>query len=220
MPFITADNLKEYTGVHDGPIQSFVDAATSIVQNYLGYELGLRTYTTTRNGNGIDELQLKARPIKEILRVVINGTDVPVNWFETSNEFIYHVKGIFPPGKRNITVVYNAGFDVDIFAPESDVFDGGDSANDADDFIGDADAAFISPILDGGDALLRDGRNAIPPEIVNAILRIAALLQTESDGNIGITGKSFSDSGSRSFVSFTNFDKYLQPISAWKLVRI
>ena len=60
----------------------------------------------------------------------------------------------------------------------------------------------------------------LPGAIKGAVLRIAALLQTESEGNIGLTGKSFGEGGSRTFVSFTNFDKYLSPISNWKLIRI
>lgn len=55
----------------------------------------------------------------------------------------------------------------------------------------------------------------LPPLIEQTILRIASLLWSESDGNIGVTSKSFAD-GSRNFVSFTNYRKYLQEIEAYK----
>jgi hypothetical protein len=55
-----------------------------------------------------------------------------------------------------------------------------------------------------------------PAVIVLTALRIATLLQTESDNNIGITSKTFGDSGTRVFTNYTNFDKYLLPLSAYK----
>ena len=57
------------------------------------------------------------------------------------------------------------------------------------------------------------------PQIIKlTVLRIAALLQTESNNNIGISGKSFMD-GSRTFTNFTNFSKYLDVCSKYKLIR-
>ena len=56
------------------------------------------------------------------------------------------------------------------------------------------------------------------PQIIKlTVLRIAALLQTESNNNIGISGKSFID-GSRTFTNFTNFSKYLDACSKYKLI--
>ena len=56
------------------------------------------------------------------------------------------------------------------------------------------------------------------PQIIKlTVLRIAALLQTESNNNIGISGKSFMD-GSRTFINFTNFDRYRIACSKYKLI--
>ena len=57
----------------------------------------------------------------------------------------------------------------------------------------------------------------LPAVIKLTVLRIAALLQTESNNNIGISGKSFMD-GSRTFTNFTNFDRYLIACSKYKLI--
>lgn len=62
------------------------------------------------------------------------------------------------------------------------------------------------------------GFETIPDLIKLTCLRIAAILQTESDNNIGITSKSFGESGSRTFYNFTNFNKYLLPLSKWKII--
>jgi hypothetical protein len=60
----------------------------------------------------------------------------------------------------------------------------------------------------------------LPGIIKMTVLRIASLLQNESDSNIGITSKSFADSGTRTFINYTNFDKYLIQISNYKLLVI
>jgi hypothetical protein len=60
----------------------------------------------------------------------------------------------------------------------------------------------------------------MPTIIKLTVLRIAALLQTESDNNIGVTGVSFGESGSRTFINTVNFDKYLIQISKYALLRI
>ena len=57
----------------------------------------------------------------------------------------------------------------------------------------------------------------LPAVIKLTVLRIAAILQTESNNNIGISGKSFMD-GSRTFMNFTNYDKYLISCSKYKLI--
>lgn len=49
----------------------------------------------------------------------------------------------------------------------------------------------------------------------SVIMRIAALLWTEGNGNIGITGRSGAD-GSKTFVSFSNYDKYLKELKVAK----
>lgn len=56
------------------------------------------------------------------------------------------------------------------------------------------------------------------PEIVKlTILRIATLMLMEGGENIGISGKSFSDN-SRSFISYTNYHKYLSPLQTLRKV--
>ena len=50
------------------------------------------------------------------------------------------------------------------------------------------------------------------PEVVKlSILRVATLMLSESGGNIGLTGKSF-DGNSRTFINYSNYRKYLQPL--------
>ena len=63
--------------------------------------------------------------------------------------------------------------------------------------------------------------SAVSFEALNiTTLRIAALLYSETDQNIGVTSKTFGDSGTRTFVNYTKFDKYLEPLAHWKKIRI
>ena len=60
----------------------------------------------------------------------------------------------------------------------------------------------------------------IPEILIITIMRIAAILQMESDGNIAISSKSFADSGTRTFINYTDYSKYLLPISNYRKIRI
>jgi hypothetical protein len=57
---------------------------------------------------------------------------------------------------------------------------------------------------------------SIPAIILHTITQIAALLLTER-GNIGISGMSDANTGSRTFISYTNFDKYLKNLKQYRL---
>lgn len=62
------------------------------------------------------------------------------------------------------------------------------------------------------------GFNEIPEIIKLTNLRIAGILQTEGNNNIGISSKSFGTTESRVFINTVNFDKYLLPLSKYKLL--
>ena len=58
------------------------------------------------------------------------------------------------------------------------------------------------------------------PDIIKmTILQIATLMLQETDGNIGITGKSMSEN-SRTFINYTNYDKWLKKLDPLRIVRL
>lgn len=61
--------------------------------------------------------------------------------------------------------------------------------------------------------------NQLPDSIRMTILQIASLMFQESNGNIGVTSKSMGDN-SRTFINYTNFDKWLSKIDFWRVVRL
>ena len=58
----------------------------------------------------------------------------------------------------------------------------------------------------------------MPSVVTLSILRIATLMLSETGGNIGLTGKSFADN-SRTFINYSNYRKYLQPLDALRIIR-
>lgn len=58
----------------------------------------------------------------------------------------------------------------------------------------------------------------VPDSVMMAILRIASLMLQESNGNIGLTGKSMGDN-SKTFINYSNYSKYLEPIKNLKVLR-
>jgi len=223
MSFIALKEFQKYSNVFQEETslqQSYIDSSEDIIENYLGYKLPLQTYVSRLNGSGASEIQLRAKPIKNVFKVLINGVQQRLNDFETSEEFLYFKNGVFPEGARNITVVYEAGFDERIDLEIDGLLDGSDANNDSSDVIDGADVNNNEAAVDGGGALRRDGNNYIPIVILSSILRIAAILQAEADSNIGVTSKSFGESGARTFINYTDFSKYLSPISKYKLLRV
>jgi hypothetical protein len=148
--------------------------------------------------------------------VEIEGRPMPLDEFlYETDEFITYTVGVFPYGVRNVRVGYIAGYEnapLPPLPPDPDEFeDGGDAGSTFDEELNGGEADSFNT---------DDDNNGVPRIIRLTVLRIAALLQGETDENIGVTSKTFGDSGSRTFVNYTNFDKYLLPISKYKLIRI
>jgi hypothetical protein len=220
MSYVKVSDFQKYTGIRDQSLsnlqQAFINSAEEIVENYLGYTPMVQIYTQYLNGTGTNQLQLRAKPIRSLSLVEIEGRPMPLNEFlYETNEFITYTGGEFPYGVRNVRVGYIAGYEnapLPPLPPDPDEFeDGGDAGSTFDEELNGGFADSFNT---------DDDNNGVPRIIRLTVLRIAALLQSETDENIGVTSKTFGDSGSRTFVNYTNFDKYLLPISKYKLIRI
>lgn len=60
----------------------------------------------------------------------------------------------------------------------------------------------------------------VPGVFKNHAMRIASLLSQEAGENIGVTSTSFDGGNSRTFINYTNFAKYLAPLSSYRVVRL
>jgi hypothetical protein len=213
---VRLSDFQKYTNVRNSggsDLQTgLLLSAEAVVENYLGYNPTEAVYDDFFDGKGYGVLRLRARPVRAVTRIEINGAPCAPEDFYTDgrSEFITRKDGVFPAGFRNVRVSYVAGYNntpPEPPDPEDEDWDGGEAGSE------------YGETIDGGGAFNKEEDGTDMPKIIKlTIMRIAAILQTESDGNIGVTSKSFGENGDRTFVSYTNFDKYLLPLSNYKLL--
>ena len=151
------------------------------------------------SGNNIADLFIGASQ-----NIVENYLGYEIESKEYTKHFELHSSNIIKCGIKNITVVKEITIDG---VPVEDYY------------IDDDKIILKQPVIsDNIIVTFTAGFSEEVPQIIKlTVLRIAALLQTESNNNIGISGKSFMD-GSRTFTNFTNFDRYLIACSKYKLI--
>lgn len=151
------------------------------------------------SGNNIAELFIGAAQ-----NIVESYLGYEIESKEYTKHFELHSSNIIKCGVKNITAVSEITVD---------------GALVEDYYIDDDKIILKQPVIsDNIIVKFTAGFATDLPQIIKlTVLRIAALLQTESNNNIGISGKSFMD-GSRTFTNFTNFDRYLIACSKYKLI--
>ena len=151
------------------------------------------------SGNNIAELFIGAAQ-----NIVENYVGYEIESKEYTKHFALHSSNVIKCGVKNITAVSEITID----------------GTPVDGYYIDDDKIILKqPVIsDNIIVTFTAGFGEDLPQIIKlTVLRIAALLQTESNNNIGISGKSFID-GSRTFISYTNYDKYLISCSKYKLI--
>lgn len=151
------------------------------------------------NGNNIAELFIGAAQ-----NIVENYLGYEIESKEYIKHFALHTSNVIKCGVKNITAVAEITVD----------------GTPVEDYYIDDDKIILKQPVISDNIIVKftAGFSTDLPQIIKlTVLRIAALLQTESNNNIGISGKSFMD-GSRTFTNFTNFDRYLIACSKYKLI--
>ena len=152
------------------------------------------------SGNNIAELFIGASQ-----NIVESYLGYEIESKEYTKHFALHSSNVIKVGVKNITVVSEITID----------------GTPVENYYIDDDKIILKQPVISDNIIIRftAGFSEDLPAIIKlTVLRIAALLQTESNNNIGISGKSFID-GSRTFTNFTNFSKYLDVCSKYKLIR-
>ena len=151
------------------------------------------------NGNNIAELFIGSAQ-----NIVESYLGYEIESKEYTKHFALHTSNVIKVGVKNITAVSTITVDG---TPVEDYY------------INDDKIILKQPVIsDNIIVTFTAGFSTdLPPLIKLTVLRIAALLQTESNNNIGISGKSFID-GSRTFTNFTDYSKYLIQCSKYKLI--
>ena len=151
------------------------------------------------SGNNIADLFIGAAQ-----NIVENYLGYGIESKEYTKHFALHTSNIIKCGVKNITVVKEITID----------------GVPVEDYYIDNDKIILKQPVISNNIIIKftAGFSEDLPQIIKlTVLRIAALLQTESNNNIGVSGKSFID-GSRTFTNFTNFSKYLDACSKYKLI--
>ena len=150
-------------------------------------------------GNNIAELFIGASQ-----NIVENYLGYEIESKDYVKHFALHNSNIIKCGIKNITAVKEVTIDGAL----------------VEDYYIDDDKVILKKPVISDDIIITftaGFSTDLPAVIKLTVMRIAALLQTESNNNIGISGKSFID-GSRTFTNFTNFDRYLIACSKYKLI--
>ena len=151
------------------------------------------------SGNNIAELFIGAAQ-----NIVENYLGYEIESKEYVKHFALHTSNVIKAGVKNITAVSEITID----------------GTPVEDYYIDDDRIILKQPVISDNIIIKftAGFSTDLPQIIKlTVLRIAALLQTESNNNIGVSGKSFMD-GSRTFTNFTNFDRYLIACSKYKLI--
>lgn len=150
----------------DSLLDGYIQTAKSIVENYLGYPLGIHHYDMSVLPTHQEKIFTNVSPILNVCNV--SSGDDYIYDYEISHDktFLYRKGGW--DFNSSIHIEYHAGTE------------------------------------------------EIPDIVVMTIYRIGALLYSEQEGNIGVTGTSSETGGSRTFVNYTNFDKYLRELRPFK----
>ena len=161
------------------------------LQDYTGVEF--------EDGNNISDLFIGSAQ-----NIVENYLGYEIESKEYTKHFALHTSNVIKVGVKNITAISEITID----------------GTPVEDYYIDDDKIILKQLVTSDNIIVKftAGFSTDLPAIIKlTVLRIAALLQTESNNNIGISGKSFMD-GSRTFMNYTNYDKYLIQTSKYKLI--
>jgi hypothetical protein len=227
---ISIADFENYTGKHvedSAGLQMYIDSAADIIKNYIGYDPEATFNAEYIKGHNSNKLQLKHKPVNLVYKITDSLTDEVLfkaehaltrNNYIVSEEFVSFKSIIFPG--HTLIVEYISGYGAVDFPYYT--IDGGKANTTvwaATYNCGFSDSEYGDNVIFGGYAA-NTGAVDMPAIFKQTALRIAALLAMEANDNIGITSKQFGDSGSRTFINYTNFDKYLLPLSKYKLIVI
>ena len=111
----TVAQVKSYAGIEDthkdDSIELYIDAASAMIDEYLGYDPETQTYTDQYyDGNGTKFLTTRARPITSLTTVLEDGDTVTITDFVTRDWYIDGDDYIFVRGNSNYKITYVAGY--------------------------------------------------------------------------------------------------------------
>lgn len=129
----TLANVKTWLGLtvttSDALLSRLITSNSSYIQAWLNRRIALQAYTERRDGSGAGEGQFKMMfaktPVEDVSYVGVNGIEIPASGdggvllpgygFDANAVWLAETQaaGGFVRGRRNVTLIYRAGFVID-----------------------------------------------------------------------------------------------------------
>jgi hypothetical protein len=118
----TLANAMQYLGVaqdDDGKVGRIVNAISTQIQAWLGYQVAQQSYSRTFNGQGTRKFFVPDLPLVSVQSLTINGQTIQQGSWSSSSQLpgyyndsqsIFLVGYHFPHGFQNISMTYTAGY--------------------------------------------------------------------------------------------------------------
>jgi hypothetical protein len=123
MSLTNSTNVKQYIGISgsgdDTLLAALILYADDMVKRFLGRSLESTSYTERLDGNGRDFIRLANYPVISVTSVNVdagwdfdpdNDEDAEDYYLDAEPGLIFHTTGVWSEGRRNIKVVYSAGY--------------------------------------------------------------------------------------------------------------
>lgn len=117
---ITLAEYKAAMGISDSSgdtvLSLLITQVSAAIQSWLNRDLSSVVRSESRDGNGKDAMVLAEYPVTAVSSVVINGNIIPAAanaqspGYEFSDTAIYLRGYVFDRGRRNVQLVYTAGY--------------------------------------------------------------------------------------------------------------
>lgn len=152
MNLTTLAKVKSHLGISgtskDAVLSQIITGVSGFIENHTHREFSVKQYTEVRDGCGEDEIFVAQYPLREVISLHIDTREIDLDAEEESGRTIItrdtgsiFRKDRFSYGRRNIKIVYEAGFNSPEDADESGVDD--ESGDAGEDLPRDLEAAAI-----------------------------------------------------------------------------
>lgn len=219
MNVVSNQRFQVYSGFHPSDpsiVEGYLASAQSIVEKYLGYPLEEKVHYYKKKAVwNTDAILCDFLPVRGVSSLSVNGVMV--------EEPVVREYGVDIDIHRGDSIImeYTAGYTPFVYEECHDAKYRSGFTYATKDSEGNFHVKYDWEVGDDVEGevyfqIQNDGEGGLDPVIVSSILRIASLIHTESQGNIGMTGVNLGGV-SRSFTNYTSYEKYLKPLSSLRV---
>ena len=119
-PLTSLANVKDWLQISntnsDTLLARMITAFSDAVANYINRDLGLQSYSVTRDGNGADNMIFINYPVQTVVSLTVDGVAIPARPTFGANGYVFTATKItlvgyrFTKGSQNVQLSTTAGF--------------------------------------------------------------------------------------------------------------